>query len=130
MACSFLRQKDFNRKGREEERKGRKETSFRSFVLVAALHCSMRISVFAGASDFSNQPEDGVVELVYDSFLQRNNGVVGDADLLGADLGTTLCDVTEPDPQLIFEQTGARDSIKGVHFQTGHSHEESRSAEL
>src|SRR5690349_15034357 len=44
---------------------------------------------------------DGVVELIDDALLQRNDRVVGDRDALGAYLGATLRDVAVPNAVVI-----------------------------
>ena len=47
---------------------------------------------FAGA-EFAHQPHEGVVEAIDDPFLQRNDGVVGDADVFRACFGAATGDV-------------------------------------
>ncbi len=51
----------------------------------------------AGAGDGPEDPRDRIVELVDDPFLERNDRVVGDVDVFGADLGAALGDVAVAD---------------------------------
>src|SRR4051794_23369653 len=52
--------------------------------------------VLVAEPDLVAQPHQRVVLAVHDSFLHRDDGVVGDLDVLGAHLGAALGDVAHP----------------------------------
>src|SRR5437867_1686493 len=60
---------------------------------------------------------DRVVEVVHHAFLQRDDGVVGDVDRLGTDLGAALGDVAVSDPGRLLEVRRARDDVEGTHLE-------------
>src|SRR5260370_2507563 len=62
--------------------------------------------------------------------LQGNGGGVGDVNVLRANFRAALGYVAESDAEVVFQQLGAIQSIKWMHFQTGDAHEEARAAEL
>src|SRR5258705_1776392 len=45
-------------------------------------------------------------------------------------LRTTLGDIAQTDAELIFQQMGARQTVKGMHFQSGNANEEARPTKL
>src|SRR6058998_1269585 len=55
----------------------------------------------------AEEPAEGVVVAVDDALFEGNDGVVGDGDALGADLGAALRDVAEPDPLSPHQVLGA-----------------------
>src|SRR5665811_1604711 len=86
-------------------------------------------SVVANA-DLRPQPDQRVVLLVDDSFLHRNDGVVGDLDVLGADLGAALGDVAQADPLLVPGELGTIGvCLQRVHGELGCPDQEPRPGE-
>src|SRR5207247_2098613 len=75
------------------------------------------------------EPAEGVVELVDDAFLQRNDGVIGDVDRLGADLRAALGDVAEPDARLLLQVRATRFDVERVHLEARQADEEARTRE-
>jgi hypothetical protein len=71
-----------------------------------------------------------VVELVNDTLLKRNDGVIGDADFLRANFGAAFRDVAETQTELVAEKFCAGDAVKRVHFEAGNAHEETGAGEL
>src|SRR5262245_548945 len=69
------------------------------------------------AGELSPEPQDGVVILVDDPFLERNDGVVGDVDAFGADLGAALGDVAQANPHVAADQFRAVDVVEGMHLE-------------
>src|ERR1039458_8158562 len=63
------------------------------------------------------QPFDRVPMGVGHPLLERNDRVVGDVDVLGADLGAALGDVAVAEPTLVAEQIAAIEDVLGVHLQ-------------
>ena len=57
--------------------------------------------------DLAAQPGDGVVGGVHDAFFERDDGVVGDLDVLGAHLGAALGDVAHPEAHALAQQLPA-----------------------
>src|SRR5437867_7131874 len=72
----------------------------------------------------------GVVEVVHDAFLQRDDGIVGDVDRLRADLRAALRDVAEADPGLLPEVSGARGDVERVHLEARQADEEAGAREV
>src|SRR5439155_21596136 len=72
---------------------------------------------------------DRVVILVGDPFLERDDRVVGDLDVLRADLGAALRDVAITDPTLVLEMGRSIRRVDWVHLEAGASDEESRAHE-
>src|ERR1035438_9248897 len=82
---------------------------------------------FLGAStDLSTQPRDRVVVGVDDALLQRDDGVIGDVDVLGTDLGAALGDVAVAETHLLFQEFATVVGIEGVHLELGVANEETR----
>src|SRR5262245_36296989 len=82
------------------------------------------------AAELPEHPHDGVVVVVDHALLQRDDRVVGDLDVLRADLGAALRDVAEPDPRPRADELPAVHGIQRVHVQLGQAHEEARPEEL
>src|SRR6266704_4260282 len=59
------------------------------------------------AAKLAEEHGQRIVKLVHHALLERNDGVVSDANLLRANFGATLRDVAKADPKLILEQAGA-----------------------
>ena len=60
---------------------------------------------------FRSSPDQRVVELGYNPLLERNDRVVGDVDVLRADLGAALGDVAEAEPALLLDAAPARSFV-------------------
>src|SRR5215218_4307698 len=83
-----------------------------------------------GASpQLAPEPGDRVVADVGDPFLEGDDGVVGDVDVLGADLGAALGDVAQPQAHLLAEQLAAVAGLQRVHLQLGVADEHPRAGE-
>src|SRR5207245_11746743 len=75
------------------------------------------------------EPAEGVVELVDDTFLQRDDGVVGDVDRLRADLRAALGDIAEPDARLLLQVRTTRFDVERVHLEPRQADEEAGTGE-
>jgi hypothetical protein len=82
------------------------------------------------AADLPEQHGQRIVKLVHHALFERDDGVVGDANLLGADLRATFGDVAKTEAELILEKAGAVAAVEGMHFESGDSNEEARADEL
>jgi hypothetical protein len=82
------------------------------------------------ASDLAEQHSQGVVKLVHYTLLERDNGIVRDANLFGTNLRATFGYIAEAEAELILEQTGAVAAVEWMHFEAGDSNEEARPSEL
>src|ERR1041385_3729683 len=82
------------------------------------------------SANLSHHPHHWVIKLIHYPFLQRNNRVVRDMDVLGADLRTALCNVAIPDAQFILQQLCTRNPAHGMHFQPSDANKEPWPAEL
>src|SRR5215208_3863331 len=81
------------------------------------------------APDLVPEPGDRVVADVGDPFLEGDDGVVGDVDVLGADLGAALGDVAQAKAHLLAEQLAAVAGLQGVHLELGVADEHARAGE-
>src|SRR4029453_3376198 len=91
-----------------------------------------RLALFLGpvaAADLVPQPGDRVVADVGDPLLEGDDGVVGDVDVLRADLGAALGDVAQPEAHLAAEQVTPVAGLQGVHLQLGVADEHARAGE-
>src|SRR5580700_7041094 len=52
-------------------------------------------------SDLPHQTQQGIVKIINDPFLERNDGIVGNVDVLWADFGAALGDVADADATFI-----------------------------
>jgi hypothetical protein len=82
------------------------------------------------AADLAEEHGQRIVEFVHDALFERDDGVVGDANLLGTDLRATFGDVAKTKAELILEKASAVECVEGMHFETGDSNEEARASEL
>src|SRR5208337_3292746 len=71
------------------------------------------------AKNAPNNTSDRIVELVDYTFLQRNDRVIGDVDILGADFGAALGDVAESHSAFFFQILQTIGRILRMHLQTG-----------
>ncbi|MDX1401652.1 MAG: hypothetical protein R3245_07010, partial [Kiloniellales bacterium] len=69
------------------------------------------------AADDPQQLRNRVVRTVHDPFLQRDDGVVGDRDGLGAHLGAALGDVAEADPLRLAQVVHPVLRVQRMHLQ-------------
>src|SRR2546427_12703625 len=70
-----------------------------------------------------------VVKVVHHALLQRDDGVVGDVDRLGADLRAALGDVAEPDARLLLQVRTTRFDVERVHLEPRQADEEAGTGE-
>src|SRR5829696_5607967 len=114
----------------QSRRDGRRPSS--SWARTAMRRASAREagagSVLA-APDLVPEPGDRVVADVGDPFLEGDDGVVGDVDVLGADLGAALGDVAQAKAHLLAEQLAAVAGLQGVHLELGVADEHARAGE-
>src|SRR5207249_2821449 len=78
-------------------------------------------------------PEQGlqrIVEPVNDALLKRNDRVVGNGDVFGTHLGTTLRDVAQSDALRFFQLGQPVFRIQRVHLQRGRVDEQTRPDKL
>ena len=68
--------------------------------------------------------------LVDDTFLERNNGVVGDRNVLRANLGATLGDVAVTDAVTFFQLVGSIEDVERMHLELRGVNQKSRAHEL
>src|SRR5438094_564422 len=78
------------------------------------------------ASELTPHPREWVVVFGYHPLLERNNGVVGDLDLLRTHLGTTLGDVAHADPCAGLEQLQPIVGVERMHLQRGQPDKKTR----
>ena len=60
------------------------------------------------------------------ALLERDDRIVGDVDVFGADLGAALGDVAEPQALLRADEVEAVVRVERMHLQRGETHEEPR----
>jgi len=82
------------------------------------------------AADLAEEHGQRIVEFVHHALFERDDSVVGDANLLGTDLRATFGDVAKTEAELILEKAGAVEGVEGMHFETGDSNEEARAGEM
>src|SRR5918997_6301070 len=80
--------------------------------------------------DLLAQPDDRVVLAVDHALLERDERVVGDLDVLGADLGAALGDVAVAEAVLLLRRLLAVGDVEGVHVELGDPHEVARAGEV
>src|SRR6476659_9043871 len=76
------------------------------------------------------QSFQGIIESVHDSFFKRNNGVVCNGNIFGANLRTAFGDITITNPIHFFQILQTVFHIKRVHFKCSGINEESRTDEF
>src|SRR5205814_8123266 len=77
----------------------------------------------------AERPGDRIVVRADDALLERDDRVVGDVNVLGADLGAALRDVAEPEAVLRANEVDAIVRIERMHLQGRETHEEPWSGE-
>src|SRR5579864_2266614 len=83
----------------------------------------------AAAEQLASDPAHRVPVLVGHAFLERDDGVVRDVDVLRAHLGAALRDVAVPEPTLLASLVGAIQHVLRMHLEAGDAHEEARPVE-
>src|SRR6476661_286712 len=71
----------------------------------------------ARPADQPHQRMQRVEVPVDDALLQGDDRVVGDGDVLGADLGAALGDVAVADPHRLLDLAGTIDGVEGMHLE-------------
>src|ERR1035437_7295908 len=108
-------------------------TAVRTIVTITAPAASLGRRLLprlgAGAAQLARHPLHRVPMGVGHPLLERDDRVVGDVDVLGAELGAALGDVAVAEPALVTEQIAAVQDVLGVHLQARHPHEEARPEE-
>src|SRR5437867_2640017 len=72
----------------------------------------------------AQQPHHGIEELVGHPLFERNDRVVGDVDVLGADFGAALGDVAEAHARGVLHEGRAIDGVQRMHLEAGQLDEE------
>src|SRR2546425_1344952 len=80
------------------------------------------------APELLEEPHDGI-ERVGGALLERDDPVVGDVDVLGADLGAALGDVAEADPRVLLDEARAVTRVQRMHVEARDLDEEARPGE-
>src|SRR5450756_958256 len=74
--------------------------------------------------DLRAEPDERVVLAARHALLHRDDRVIGDLDVLGADLGAALGDVAVPEAELVLRDVPAVRLVGGVHLKLRDAHEE------
>src|ERR1700687_3289111 len=85
-------------------------------------------SLLAAEAEPAQHPHHRVVAVGH-ALLQGDDAVVGDVDVLRADLGAALGDVAEPDARVVVQEPGAIHGVERVHLERGGLDEEARARE-
>lgn len=80
-------------------------------------------------TDLAAKPADGVVLHVGDALLEGNQRIVGDVNVLRADLSAALGDVAVAQPELLLGHLLAIHRVQWVHVELGDAHQHARSSE-
>src|SRR6185369_4459282 len=89
-----------------------------------------RLRPASTALEHPQEPGERIVEAIDDPLLERNDRVVRDRDLLGADLGAALRDVAVADAVLLLQVDHAVRGIQRMHLERRGIGEEARADEL
>src|SRR6202030_2224715 len=81
------------------------------------------------APELAQEPSERVVEIVHDAFLQGDDRVIRDVDVLRAHFRAAFRDVAQADAELVLEEGSAGDAVERMHLQRRDAHEEARTAE-
>src|SRR5260370_7447545 len=73
------------------------------------------------AADLAEEHGQRIVEFVHHALFERNDGVVRDSNLLGADLVAAFCDVAKAQSELILEHSAAVHAFYRLHFHSAYS---------
>src|SRR5262249_24696457 len=80
------------------------------------------------APELVQEPHDRI-ECVGGPFLERDDPVVGDVDVLGTHLGAALRDVAEPDTRVVLDEARAVARVQRMHVEARQLDEEARTRE-
>src|SRR5690349_23620258 len=81
-------------------------------------------------TEYSEEPCQGVKEAIHYTFLQGNDGIVGDGDAFRTYLGATFCNVAKPDAVLLAKGGDTIRLVYRVHFQSRCINQKTRADEL
>ena len=82
------------------------------------------------AFHYPEEPPKWVIELIYHAFLERDDGVVGDGNVLGADHGAALGDVAVAEASMLLEILEPVLGVERVHLERCGVDEEPRTDEV
>src|SRR5438552_7564171 len=80
----------------------------------------------ARSEEHAGEPEERVVEAIDDSLLEGNDAIVGDSDVLRADVGAATGDVAEARAELPADRWNSILRVERMHLQRGEADHESR----
>src|SRR5580692_8899119 len=80
-------------------------------------------------ADLRAEPDQRVEPPSGDALLHRDDRVVGDLDVLGADLGAALGDVAEAEAEVVLRDVAPVGLVGRVHLKLGDPHQEPRAGE-
>src|SRR6266849_5156063 len=66
--------------------------------------------------ELPQEPAHRIVKVIHHALLQRNDGVVGDVNVFGANLRTALGDIAETYAELILEQLRPVRCVERMHL--------------
>src|SRR5689334_6265783 len=101
-----------------------------SLVIGLSSSTALSSSRRSASTKHAEQLLDRIVEAIDHPLLERNDRVVRDRDVLGADLGAALGDVAVAQAVLFLEVLKAVLGVERVHLERGVVDEEARSDEL
>ena len=78
----------------------------------------------------AKEPSQRIVEFVHDPFLEGDDGIVGNGDVLGAHLGAALGDIAVPDAVAVTQVGQSILGVERVHLQRGGIDQQARADEL
>src|SRR5262249_31087080 len=80
--------------------------------------------------EFVPEPHHRIVLAIGRALLERDERIVGDLDVLGADLGAALGDVAEAQPVLLLRLHGTTvERVQRMHIEFGLAHQVARARE-
>src|ERR1700722_11834511 len=87
-------------------------------------------SLSSRSPDLPHKHQQRIIVLIHHPLLQRNNGVIGDVNILRTHLRAALRNVAESQPQLLLQYARPRNSVKRMHLQRSRTHKETRPSKL
>src|SRR6187431_1620156 len=88
------------------------------------------MDLLLAAAEEALEQAQGIVELIHDAFLQRDDCVVRDRDVLRTNLRAALRDIAQADAVAVLQVLQAIRGVERVHLQGGDVYEEAWSDEL
>src|SRR5258705_1674497 len=82
-----------------------------------------RRRTFPAFPHLSQEPANWIVIIVNNALFQRNDRVVCNMNVFGADFRATFCDVTKADSELFLHQLSPIQAVERVHLQAGYANE-------